>query len=534
MKSQVIFEETEIRYFSLRRQFEARRISADQLTTAAWQLRFQDSQGVWWYIRGDDGAWQRWNGVSWEMAIPPHRKGPQTLADLILAVGKQSVKGIFWKLPLAAGVSLVVWAIHTAILVSEEGGLAAWQDTFPALLLALPGSLAAGTLFWMVLAGLVACIASRVAKQGVNQSLEQFATTPAWLEYALSHSGENALISLLSGTTAALCLGVLLGNRLVSFLLVMAALGALAAQTDSLLLRTLRLAWSDAFRLVNRPQVPFNPAWGALGITGAIFGFMGAVILPFMPYAGCGGVFLLSGMIFFLALLKKENRRVGTYVWLGLLLWIAAGTSPAQASSATLAELGKMIAYGFLPACGAFAGVLVGLALGLFEPDLPMPNAAPLWGAVPSRPVSRLASGQQPERFPAHPISVPSSPAQVIIQGQPALDVLVRLGMAKRVVTPQGGRVLPMNLDPHSPVSAIAYFLDEQGYLKPEIAIAYSPPAAAPEGGEMSPEESGSPRAAEAAQEVAVPAKSLPEAPPAEEADLPLAEPPADGKESLP
>jgi hypothetical protein len=112
----------------------------------------------------------------------------------------------------------------------------------------------------------------------------------------------------------------------------------------------------------------------------------------------------------------------------------------------------------------------------------------------------------------------------VIIQGQPALDVLVRLGMAKRVVTPQGGRVLPLNLDPHSPVSAIAYFLDEQGYLKPEIAIAYSPPAAVPEGGEMSLEESGLPRAAEAAQDVLVPAEPLPEAPLVEGIEPPPAE----------
>jgi hypothetical protein len=207
-------------------------------------------------------------------------------------------------------------------------------------------------------------------------------------------------------------------------------------------------------------------------------------------------------MIFLLTLLKKENRPAGTYLRLGLLLWIAAGASPAQAGAVTPAELGKMIVYGLLPACGAFFGVLAGLALGLFEPDLPLLQAAPLPAVVPSRPAAQPAGGKQQERYLAQPVLVSSSLEQVIIKGQPALDVLVRLGMAKRVVTPQGGQVLPLNLDPQSPVSAIAYFLDEQGYLQPEIAIAYTPPAAMPDGGELSREDVEPPPAEQAEENV--------------------------------
>jgi hypothetical protein len=542
MKSQVIFEETENRYFSLRRQYEARQITADQLTTGAWQLRFQDSQGDWWYIRGDDGAWQRWNRTSWEMAVPPHHRGPQTLADLILVISKQWIKGLLWKLPLAAGVFVVVWAIHTAILVSVDGGMVVGKNSFPAMFLALPGSLAAGTLFWAVLVGLIACVSARVAKQGIYRALELFATTPTWLEYALSHSGGTVLISLLSGSAAALCIGLLSNNRLVSFLWMLMSLGALAAQTDSLLLRTIRLAWSDAFRLINRPLIPFNPAWGGLGITGAIFGFMGAVILPFMPYAGCAGVFLLGGMVLFLALLKKENRRVGGYFCLGVLLWLAAGASPAQAGAGTPLELGKMIAFGFLPACGAFAGVLVGLSLGLFEPDSQSPPTAALPVMIPIKPVAQHVLEKLPESFPVYPAPVSSSAEQVIIKGQPALDELVKLGMAKRVITPQGGQVLPLDLAPQSPVSAIAYFLDEQGYLRPEIAIAYSPPAAMLDRGELGVEEPIEASAAEPAQEhpVPLPPVSPLEAAPSGDAKLPPSEDSgesgslAEGKDSLP
>lgn len=484
MKSWTIFQDIEARYFTLHRQFEKKHITAQQLSAAAQQLRVQDDQGIWWQMRPEDGAWLRWNGISWDAVLPPHLWGPQTLVDFMLSILRDLFKGILWKIPLSFGVASVVWAIHTALIVGPNGGLISGKNALLDMILVLPGSLVTGALFWMVLAGLSVTILRRVSRQGLNQTFQNMTTAPTWVEYSLSGSEGNVLITLLSGCALALLLGVVFGNRLVSFLLVVMSLGALIAQTESLLLRFLRLAWSDGLRLLNRPPRPFNPAWGGLMIIGAVFGFMGAVVLPLMPYTGCAGVFLITGMVILLALLRQGNR-IGNAILLLIFIPLVEAANQPQVREITPTNLWVVIIYGILPACGAFCGLYVGLTLGGWDSISPPKSTS----AVPASRFVEAGSKSPPIHLPASPLAQPPPPlpsdAPVILKGQPAMDVLVRLGMVRRVITPQGGRYLPVDLDPHEPVSAIAYFQDEQGYLNPTLAIAYSPPASVPDSVEL-------------------------------------------------
>ena len=480
MKNWIAFQEIETRYFSLLRQFETRRISAQQYAAAVQQLRFQDAQGIWWQMRPQDGAWLRWNGVSWDAALPPHLWGPQTLVDLILSILKDLFRGLLWKLPLCAGAALMVWAIHTALIVGPNGGLAFGKNALLDMVLALPGSLIPGILFWTVLAGLTATIFARVARLGLNQTLQDMISTPAWVEYVLSGSEGNILIPLLSGCVLALLLGVIVGNRLVSFLLVVMSLGALISQSESRLLRCLRLAWSDSLRLRNHPPRPFNAAWGGLVIIGTIFGYMVAVILPRMPYTGCVGVLLITGMIAFLVLLRQENR-LGRTALLLPFISLAALVNPDYAREINGSGLWLAIVYGILPAMGAFCGCLLGLTLGGLSESSPPRTVV----TIPAQHLVEAGPQPSPAQLPAssqaQPPPIPPSDGPVILKGQPAMDVLVRLGMVKRMITPQGGRYLAVDLEPQGPISAIAYHMDEQGVLNPMLAIAYSPPAFAPE-----------------------------------------------------
>lgn len=480
MKGWIIFQESEAHYFTLRRRFDARQITEQQLSAAVQQYRIQDAQGVWWQMRPQDGAWLRWTGVSWQVASPSHLYGPQTLADFVLSIFKSLFKGLLWKLPLSAGAALAVWTLHTALIVVIDGGLASGTNALLNMILTLPESLASGLLFWSALSFLLALSLARVFKQGLNPLIQNAITTPAWIEYALAGSQGNILIALFSGWVLALFLDVIIGNRLVSFILMVMSLGALISQEDSFLLRLLRLAWSDALRLLNRSPMPFHPAWGALVIIGAVFGFMSAVVLPLMPYTGCVGAFLLSGVVLLLVLLKQGNR-LGSAFLLGLSIPLAYLAIPAQAAQTDTFEFWRAIAYGILPAFGAFCGAHLGLTLGIWDGFVqPLPTSA--------QPVSRLVQ-LRPEPLP---IQRPASPPPwrpanepIVLKGQSALDVLVRLGMVKRVITPQGGRYLPVDLDPQGPISAIAYFLDEQGYLKTTLAIAYQPPAYVFQTGEL-------------------------------------------------
>jgi hypothetical protein len=96
--------------------------------------------------------------------------------------------------------------------------------------------------------------------------------------------------------------------------------------------------------------------------------------------------------------------------------------------------------------------------------------------------------------------------------------------MVRRVITPQGGRYLPLNIDPQGPVSAIAYYQDEQGYLNAKIAIAYLPPSTASELIELdlySPENQPS---VEPGQELPVLPAEQPEAPDLDASESPPVE----------
>jgi hypothetical protein len=88
--------------------------------------------------------------------------------------------------------------------------------------------------------------------------------------------------------------------------------------------------------------------------------------------------------------------------------------------------------------------------------------------------------------------------------------------MIKRVTTPQGGLYLPVALEPQGPVAAIAYFLDEQGTLLPQLAIAYLPPTPAPEQIELEMQSYESPSSAENVEASQPSAEIQPEAPPSE------------------
>jgi hypothetical protein len=508
----------------LQRQLESGQITSQQFFAAVQHLRVRNEDGTWWQIRPEDGSWLCWNGESWDRAVPTHLQGPQTLVDFIFDILKDCFKGLLWKLPISIGAALVVWAIHTVLIVSLNDGLVAGQNAVLDMLLSLPGQLAPGIIFWSMLACLAAVILRRTIKQGFNLIMQRIMTAPAWIEYALSRSDGNSLIMLLSGCASALLLGVLLGNRLVSFLWIIVALGALVSQDKSLVLWAFRLMWSDSLRLLNRHPKPFNPAWGGLILIGAVFGFMSAVILPLMPYTGCAGVILLAGGIGLLVLLRQGNRSLAAV----LLLMIPWSALPplTHAGQITVSELGVVIAFGILPALGAFVGSLVGLSLGGWkirdsqrEPGAAVPASRMIRTEVDAAPAPASAAALSQ----AH--SLPSSAEPVILKGQPAMDVLVRLGMIRRVITPQGGRYLPVDLNPQGPVSAIAYFIDEQGYLNSQFAIAYSPPIPAAEYDGVEQEALDDLASAEASQAPLSPEEPHPEAPSAEMLDQQDGEP---------
>ena len=196
MTSWVIFQDLETRYTYLRRQSAAGQITPQQFLAASQHLRTQDNQGAWWQVRPEDGTWLRWNGNDWVAAIPPYLVGPQTLVEFIYALLKALFEGLLWKLPIAIGAALIVWATHTVLVVGVNGGLASGRNALLDMVLSVPGQLATGIIFWFTLACLVSIILVRVREMGLKQVFLYMTDAPGWIEYSLSGSEGNVLVSL--------------------------------------------------------------------------------------------------------------------------------------------------------------------------------------------------------------------------------------------------------------------------------------------------------------------------------------------------
>jgi hypothetical protein len=85
------FHDAELKYAELKKQFDTGQIGAADFTSGVHELRLQDSKGVWWQIREQDGGWLRWNGSLWEWGNPNVSDKPYT--PVISDTTKQGIGG---------------------------------------------------------------------------------------------------------------------------------------------------------------------------------------------------------------------------------------------------------------------------------------------------------------------------------------------------------------------------------------------------------------------------------------------------------
>jgi len=380
------FQKIETRYKSLKNQLDTRRITPQQFTSQVSQLRIKDKRGNWWQIRAEDGNWITWNGTAWVAASLPVKSrsavrqavaAPQTLVQLFIMVLKNMFKRGLIMIPLAIGLALLTMIVHTFLLVGPNGGFGSGVSPILDSVLALQGKVISGTLFWTLLTGLAMAIFARIRQVGIAGTFRGIQASPAWVRDSFQGVGFSAPGMLLVSAALTLLAGTLIDNRLVSLQFVVAAVGALIAQQQSFSYLVMSVAWSDSQRLLKRAPTRFNPAWAGVGITGIIFGFGGATILPFAPFLGCAGSIILVGVALALILMQKNKPGMGiTILILGILLSLALVTTPVFADDGGWDEAGgtfsswvgsegaiTAVAHGVPPSVGAGFGALVGSSL---------------------------------------------------------------------------------------------------------------------------------------------------------------------------
>jgi hypothetical protein len=414
------FSEAEQRLASLKQQLAMRQITPEDFSSQVALIRLQDGSGSWWQLN-EDGKWFFWNGSSWEMRVPPvvrpltisppvsgsqPKKGtqaasggkspPKTLLQLFILLVPAMIKAWFRNIPLMIVLSILTFVIHTfsVVYLNEGFGLDS-SNPILSMVLVLKGNFVSGILFWTFLTGIGTSLTLEIFRSGFSKVKSNISMIPSWVKESLNGSGAASKPIVLGCAAAALFLGSILNNRLVSLQLCITMIMSLMSRQHGLMAVVMPLAWSDARRLFNRPQgVIFNPAWVGTCLLGTLAGFGLAVILPFTSYLGEIGAVVIGGIAVIGIFLDQKNKpSIGSFMFFPLMTllfaWLAkeayADDGGWKESGATIdgwiKSSGALVAVGIgvPPAVAVNVGVAVGVVMGsdIIPPTEQQPAGSP-------------------------------------------------------------------------------------------------------------------------------------------------------------
>lgn len=319
-------DELEQRYQQYRAQFDRGTMGREAFSAAVAALRFQDPQGVWWQIRESDGLWVRWDGKGWVTGTPirpgttgrpsPAGNAPQTLLDLVKMMIRGMVTGWLKNIPIMIGSIAAIWFIHTYLLVViNEGFNPDPNNPILSMILIVQGNVLAGALVWAFFGALAWSVFQHTKSGTLNAAVGRLGGTPAAMSASVQRAGTLALPLLLGCGGVALLCGVFLGNPLLCLQFILFLAGALVAREASLVSMAFRLGWSDYHRAMKPASPPsrFNDAWSNVGVSGAISGFIIALLLLIIIPENFRWIGYLVALIFIgLMVVLSRGRPHGT------------------------------------------------------------------------------------------------------------------------------------------------------------------------------------------------------------------------------
>lgn len=296
------FEGAEQEFNILKNQLASGKITHPEYLNRVNNLRLQDPAGTWWQIREQDGRWLKWNGTEWILgqpqrtsspgayprsvpaapnAPPATAKPPETLLELVITIAKGIIPGFLKNLPLTILTIVIVWALHTYLLVVVNEGFN-YDGSLVSQLLATSGHEITGTLCWVLIGYFVAILVNKIMTKDIGNSLSRLSKVTPWVTTSMQEAGSMSKPILLAGVGISALIGALSGNRIVSLQLALMMLGALVAQQNSMFSLAIRLGWSDLTKKNQKSSASstYNPAWAVMGICGAAIGWLATTLFP--------------------------------------------------------------------------------------------------------------------------------------------------------------------------------------------------------------------------------------------------------------
>jgi hypothetical protein len=110
------FAQVEEQVKKLRQQLAAGKINLKKFQEKAQELMIQDSQGVWWMVGSEPGAWYRYDGAKWMQATPPGSYvGVSSSSDSSPSAGVAQKRAPLLERLWNAGATLVFGIVLTSI-----------------------------------------------------------------------------------------------------------------------------------------------------------------------------------------------------------------------------------------------------------------------------------------------------------------------------------------------------------------------------------------------------------------------------------
>lgn len=355
---------------------------------------------------------------------------PASLGQLFSLIFKQFLKTLPLQIVMGLVVIVVVWLLHTYLVVGPNEGFNQMSGTFGfwflAQILALQGRVASGGAFWFAFMTLAsATISGMIRRKG--EFFKGLGQVPARIAKGMAGGGV-ALAAVMCGAGVSILLVAGLSNRVLAVVVIGLALLALGEGPYGFGAIVLRCIYNDGRKTLSKPPQRLPETRSDAFIAGVMFGAAAYVVLFLLPdivFTGLGFIAVVGAVV----LVSQGTRAAaGTTGALLLGFLVLAGARAAFADDGGLAEAGGtwgqwLTSEGAIPAVGlglpAAIGALLGAALGAISSAI----GSLVSGWMDGIAEGYIPVGPEPGAPPVTP--VPAGPLGPMI---PGLDLLGPIG----------------------------------------------------------------------------------------------------------
>ena len=298
-----------------------------------------------------------------EIETPP----PRALINFIIVYFEEVLKGIqnirISQLLIIPIVFLIIFIFNLYLVVFVNNGFVVQPNRWYNPIMAVDGTKASVTIFWMLVIILFQSLISRVKSFGVSRFFKDQIESPIWLHHNITLAGDAWALPLLLWTSLTILASIFIVNPFTLLALSFIAFFTFNIQAKGVVYYILYLASLDWNYTFNKKRRYMNLAAISLGLFGLFLGLVISLFLPFKPISG----YIIAGLLIALwVLLKTKTIRSSTAIGASFFFYclLVLNTGIVLAHDGGFREAGSTI-IGWLNSAGAWVAATMGTVPGM-------------------------------------------------------------------------------------------------------------------------------------------------------------------------